>query len=202
MQLDFVSLRILGALIEKEITTPDAYPLSVNSLISGANQRSSRDPVTDYTEEDVSSALDTLIAHELVVQARDASRVARFEHRVRTVFHLRRDETAVLCLLLLRGAQTPGELRSRSDRLFQFEDPASVQATLDRLASREEPLVRALPRMPGSREIRSIHLLGAPLTDSPAAEVSRSERANLQQRLRDLEQRVKTLEERLQSETC
>lgn len=202
MQLDFVSLRILGSLIEKEITTPDTYPLSVNSLISAANQRSSRDPVTDYTEEEVRSALDTLIAHEFVVQARDASRVARFEHRVRTVFHLRRDETAVLCLLLLRGAQTPGELRSRADRLFQFEDPASVQATLDRLASREEPLVRALPRMPGSREIRSIHLLGAPLTDGPAAEVPRSERLNLQQRLRDLEQRVRTLEERLQSETC
>lgn len=198
MNLDPVSLRVLGALIEKEITTPDAYPLSVNSLVNAANQRSSRDPVTDYTEPEVRAALDTLIANELVAQARDGSRVPRFEHRIRTVLNLRRDETAVLCLLMLRGAQTPGELRSRAERMFQFEDLASLQATLDRLASRPEPLVRALARTPGSREIRSIHLLGAPSTASLPSEGHHTDEPNLQERIHDLEERVRKLEERMQ----
>ena len=108
MKLDQASLRVLGALMEKEMTTPDLYPLSVNALLAASNQRSSRDPVMDLTEEDVRAALDVLEAHELVTQAREGGRVARFEHRIRTVLTLRRDETAILCLLLLRGAQTPG----------------------------------------------------------------------------------------------
>src|SRR5580698_6190473 len=115
MQLDGNSLRVLGALMEKEMTTPDAYPLTVNALIAASNQRSSRDPVMDLTEDDVRDALGTLEVESLVVQARDMGRVPKYEHRIRTVLDLRRDETAVMCLLLLRGAQTPGELRSRSD---------------------------------------------------------------------------------------
>jgi uncharacterized protein YceH (UPF0502 family) len=202
MNLDSHSLRVLGALMEKEMTTPDAYPLSVNSLISAANQRSSRDPVMELTEDEVRTALDTLAAHELVNQARDGSRVPRFEHRIRTVLNLRRDETAVLCLLLLRGAQTPGELRSRSDRMHSFDDLASVQATLDRLAARETPLVTALPRQPGSREIRSIHLLGdaqVPARAAVEAAADPSETASLVATVQALEERVRVLEERLAS---
>jgi uncharacterized protein YceH (UPF0502 family) len=204
MNLDLNSLRVLGALMEKEMTTPDAYPLSVNSLMAAANQRSSRDPVMDLSEEEIRAALDTLAAHELVNQARDGSRVPRFEHRIRTVLNLRRDETAAVCLLLLRGAQTPGELRSRSDRMHAFDDLAAVQATLDRLASRETPLVMALPRQPGSREIRSIHLLGdtqAPVRVDQPDEIAReaSVLAGLTASVRALEQRVRMLEERLVS---
>jgi uncharacterized protein YceH (UPF0502 family) len=162
MHLDPNSQRVLGALMEKEMTTPDAYPLTVNALIAASNQRSSRDPVMDLSEDEVRTALHKLQDLELVAPARDSGRAPRYEHRIRTVLNLRRDETAVLCLLLLRGPQTPGELRSRSDRMHSFDELASLQSTLDRLASRETPLVAVLPRQPGSREARWTHLLGDP----------------------------------------
>jgi uncharacterized protein len=176
-----VEIRVLGALIEKEIATPEGYPLSLNSLVNACNQRSSRDPVMELTEEEVRQALHTLEDMGLTAAVRD-SRVAKYEHRVRTVWNLRRDETAVLCLLFLRGPQTPGELRSRADRLYSFDDLEGVQSTLERLASRpsssEEapdarntgPLVVVLPRQPGSREARYAHLLGGSIAyeSSPA----------------------------------
>jgi hypothetical protein len=180
MQLDPIQLRVLGSLIEKEITTPENYPLSLNALINACNQRSSRDPVLDLTEDQVRQALHSLEDLALTTPVRD-SRVPKYEHRIRTVLNLRRDETAVLCLLMLRGSQTPGELRSRADRLFSFDDLAAVQSTLERLAARAPheagaktggetgaetssettvPLTTILPRQPGSREARYAHLLG------------------------------------------
>lgn len=170
MVLDPIQIRVLGSLIEKEITTPDAYPLSLNALVNACNQRSSRDPVLDLTEDEVRQALHSLDGQGLVTVLHDA-RVAKFEHRIRTVLNLRRDETAVMCLLMLRGPQTPGELRSRSERLYPFDEIASVQSTLERLATREAPaeaamgnstgpLVTLLPRQPGARESRYSHLLG------------------------------------------
>ncbi len=182
MTLDAIQLRVLGSLIEKEITTPESYPLSLNALINACNQRSSRDPVLDLDEEQVRQALHALEDHGLVTAVRDA-RVAKFEHRARTVFNLRRDETAVLCLLLLRGPQTPGELRSRADRLYTFDDIAAVQSTLERLASRTEaeqarpgeitgPLTRMLSRQPGARESRYAHLLGDPAALEASAAAS------------------------------
>ena len=175
MQLDPLQLRVLGSLIEKEITTPENYPLSLNALVNACNQRSSRDPVLDLTEEEVRQAIHSLEDLALVTPVRDA-RVPKYEHRIRTVLNLRRDETAVLCLLMLRGPQTPGELRSRADRLFSFDDLAAVQSTLERLAARPAgtpsepggetgsettgPLTIILPRQPGSREARYAHLLG------------------------------------------
>ncbi len=162
MVLSPESVRVLGSLMEKEMTTPDTYPMSLNGLIAAANQRSSRDPVTDLDEQTVRSALADLETESLVVQARDGGRVTKCEHRIRTVLNLRRDETAVLCLLLLRGPQTPGELRGRSERLFSFEDPGQVQGTLERLHAREQPLVSPLSRVPGAREVRWAHLLGGP----------------------------------------
>ena len=169
MQLDPIQLRVLGSLIEKEITTPENYPLSLNALVNACNQRSSRDPVLDLTEDEVRQALHSLEDLALVTTVRDA-RVPKYEHRIRTVLNLRRDETAVLCLLMLRGPQTPGELRSRADRLYTFDDLAAVQSTLERLAARPTssetnetstgPLTTILPRQPGSREARYAHLLG------------------------------------------
>jgi uncharacterized protein len=205
MNLTPESLRVLGSLMEKEMVTPDTYPLSLNALIAAANQRSSREPVTDLTEDEVRTALDALDARELVSPARDGGRVVKFEHRIRTVLNLRRDETAILCLLLLRGPQTPGELRSRSDRMFPFNDLPQLQSALERLASREQPLVVQLARSPGSREARWAHLLGdsapqtatLPRTESPA-DLSELERlretvAALDQRVTDLEQRLAQL---------
>jgi uncharacterized protein YceH (UPF0502 family) len=178
MTLDPIQLRVLGALIEKEITTPENYPLSLNSLISACNQRSSRDPVLDLTEDEVRQAVHSLEDSGVVSPVRD-SRVPKYEHRIRTVLNLRRDETAILCLLLLRGPQTPGELRGRADRMYSFDDIGSVQSTLERMASRGSavtsdaphdtpndqatPLVVQLARQPGSRESRYAHLLGGPV---------------------------------------
>ena len=176
LQLSAVEARVLGALMEKEVTTPEYYPLSLNALVAACNQKSSREPVMQMTERDVETALRALDGMELV-RADHGSRVERYENRARTVLHLRRDETALLCLLLLRGPQTPGELRGRSDRLFEFEDIAQVNAALQRMSSagdensqRVEPLVRMLPRQPGSREARYVQLLtGADAYDAAAA---------------------------------
>jgi uncharacterized protein YceH (UPF0502 family) len=167
MTLDPISLRVLGSLIEKEIATPETYPLSLNALLAACNQRSSRDPVLDLGEEEVRQALHLLEDLGLTAVVRD-SRVAKYEHRARTVLNLRRDETAVLCLLLLRGPQTPGELRSRADRLYSFDGLEAVEGTLSRLAAEGEagglrPLVTVLARQPGSREARHAHLLGGPV---------------------------------------
>ena len=205
--LDPVSLRVLGALMEKEMTTPDVYPLTINALIAASNQRSSREPVMDLTEEQVRGALHTLEVASLVVPARSDGRVGRFEHRIRTVLNLRRDETAVLCLLLLRGPQTPGELRSRADRLFVFDDLLQVQATLDRMSSRESPIASPMNRAPGAREVRYRHLLGNEKADTehkPTVDRSQNagpthEVAQLRAALMALEERVTALESRLGS---
>lgn len=202
MKLAPESLRVLGSLMEKEMTTPDLYPLSLNALLAAANQRSSRDPVMELTEDEVRTAVHALEAEGMVAPARDASRVARYEHRIRTVLNLRRDETAILCLLLLRGPQTPGELRSRADRLHTFDDLAAVQSTLERLASREESLTVALPRAAGAREIRWAHLLGQAATQSvpvpPREDPSTLD--SLRTLIEDLELRVKRLETRAEAE--
>jgi hypothetical protein len=172
MTLDPIQIRVLGALIEKEIVTPETYPLSLNALLAACNQRSSRDPVMDLGEDEVRQALHTLEDAGLTAVVRD-SRVPKYEHRIRTVLNLRRDETAVLCLLFLRGPQTPGELRSRSDRMYSFDGLEGVESTLGRLsaastggessATELRPLVTVLPRQPGSREARYAHLLGGPV---------------------------------------
>lgn len=212
MQLDPIQLRVLGSLIEKEIATPENYPLSLNALINACNQRSSRDPVLDLTEEEVRQAIHALEDHSLVTPVRD-SRVPKYEHRIRTVLNLRRDETAILCLLMLRGPQTPGELRSRADRLHTFDDLAAVQSTLERLASRPlpeatdptatGPLTLILPRQPGSRESRYAHLLGGPPDPTSAAFTSENperfassdklDRSHPAQRLTQLEAEIATL---------
>jgi uncharacterized protein YceH (UPF0502 family) len=213
MQLDHIQLRVLGSLIEKEITTPENYPLSLNALLNACNQRSSRDPVLDLDEEQVRQALHSLEDLALTNPVRDA-RVPKYEHRIRTVLNLRRDETAILCLLMLRGPQTPGELRSRADRLFPFDDLAAVQSTLERLAARVPgetssetgPLTTILPRQPGSREARYAHLLGDP-SELPTAHSATPEKAEAgsisptaqAQRLQRLETEVAALSQALEA---
>jgi len=218
MPLSPHQLRVLGSLIEKEITTPENYPLSLNALLNACNQRSSRDPMLDLTEEEVRQALHCLEDLALVTPVRDslgkpAARVPKYEHRIRTVLNLRRDETAILCLLMLRGPQTPGELRSRADRLYTFDDLAAVQSTLERLAARTTtdeagnqttgPLTTILPRQPGSRESRYAHLLGAPpdlsVPQHDRPEAANSNSSSTTQRIIQLEAEVATLIAALQT---
>lgn len=207
--LDPIQLRVLGSLIEKEITTPEQYPLSLNALVNACNQRSSRDPVLDLSERDVFGALQSLEDMDLVSPIRDA-RVAKYEHRARTILNLRRDETALICLLLLRGPQTPGELRSRADRLFAFDDLPAVQSTLDRLANRSAsldpaapparttPLTVQLPRQAGARESRYAHLLGEAPSMAVAAVSVPSASSGSASRLDLMEAEIRALRERVE----
>ena len=170
--LDEVEARVLVALIEKEITTPDYYPLSLNALVNACNQKNNREPVMNVDEGAVREALGGLQSHRLAGPARGAdSRVSKYEHRIQEVFNLSRPETAVLCVLLLRGAQTPGELRGRTERMYRFEHLDDVQSALQHLSERDPPLARMLPRQPGTKESRYMHLLSGEVEDGiPAAQ--------------------------------
>jgi hypothetical protein len=162
-----VEARVLGALIEKEITTPEYYPISLNALTNACNQKSNRDPALHLEEGEVRKALNHLEYQSLVRSVGD-SRVTKFEHRLQDAFNFYRPEVAVLCELLLRGPQTPGELRTRASRMHAFEDLESVLSALQRLAKREPPLVTTLPRQSGTKETRYAHLLGESLPAMPA----------------------------------
>jgi uncharacterized protein YceH (UPF0502 family) len=170
--------RVLGALIEKELTTPEYYPLSLNALVNACNQKSNREPVMNLDETAVSQALRSLDKEDLAGPADSMSgRVTKYGHRLQEAFNFDRREIAVLCELLLRGPQTPGELRSRAERMYKFDDLGQVQSTLQKLAQREPPLVKLLARQPGAREARYAHLLSGdvqsaspePAADSAAA---------------------------------
>jgi uncharacterized protein YceH (UPF0502 family) len=167
-ELNPVEARVLGCLIEKEINTPEYYPLSLNATLNACNQKSSREPVMELVESDVRTALFELSQMGLVRTIADA-RVSKFEHRVRDVLNLRRDEVAVLCLLLLRGPQTSAELRGRAERMYSFDDNAAVITTLERLAAQQEPLVVLLQRQPGAREARWSHLLSGAVSEAAIA---------------------------------
>jgi hypothetical protein len=152
--------RVLGALVEKEVTTPEYYPLSLNALISACNQRSNREPVMNLGEEEVRQALHGLEDRRLAGRARGAEgRVTKYEHWLGEAFNFSRAETALICLLLLRGPQTPGELRGRTERMHRFEEIGDVLAGVQKLMEREPALVAVLPRQPGTKELRYAHLL-------------------------------------------
>jgi uncharacterized protein YceH (UPF0502 family) len=154
-QLTDVEVRVLGALIEKDITTPDYYPLSLNALVNACNQKNNREPVMTLDEDAVRNGLDSLQKKRLAGPASGAdSRVTKYEHRMQEVFNFDRREIAVLCVLLLRGPQTPGELRSRTERMYRFEALDDVIATLDRLSQRQPALAAVLPRPPGTHASR------------------------------------------------
>jgi hypothetical protein len=162
-----IETRVLGSLIEKDITTPDYYPLSLNALVNACNQKNNREPVMALDEDSVTHALATLQEKRLAGSASGAdSRVTKYEHRLQEVFNFDRREIAILCVLLLRGPQTPGELRSRTERMYRFETLDDVISTLDRLSQRQPPLAAVLPRQPGTKESRYMHLFAG---DAPAA---------------------------------
>ena len=160
MLLDAVEVRVLGSLVEKESTTPEYYPLSLNALVNACNQKSNRDPLMHLDEDSVRRALRTLAEKGLAGPADTTdSRVTKYEHHLGETFNFDRRETAILCVLLLRGPQTPGELRGRAERMHKFEDLSEVQSTLHKLMSREQLLVKVLSRQPGTKEARYVHLL-------------------------------------------
>ena len=150
--------RVLGVLVEKQATVPDTYPLSLNALLAGCNQKTARDPVMNATEADALTAIDELKARSLVFEV-SGSRVVRFEHNLGRVLGVPGQSVALLATLVLRGAQTAAELRLHSDRLHRFADVSSVEAFLEELAAKDPPLVARLPRAPGEREPRWVHLL-------------------------------------------
>lgn len=165
--------RVLGCLIEKAITTPEYYPISLNSLVMACNQKSNRNPMVSFLETTVVRALDSLRERKLASMVSEAgARVPKYRHQADEVIGLDEKDIAVLCELLVRGAQTVGELRTRGDRMFAFADLAQVQAVLDGLASRPVPLIVKLAKQPGMKECRYMHLLSGPPPPEPEGMVA------------------------------
>ena len=193
-----VETRVLGSLVEKELTTPDYYPLSLNALVNACNQKSNRDPTMNLNEDAVSQALRSLEKEGLAGPADGMdNRVTKFEHRLQEAFNFDRREIAILCELLLRGPQTPGELRSRAERMHPFDDLGQVQSTLQRLAQREPPLVKMLPRQPGTKEARYAHLLSGDVqvqASAAAPETAVTHRTADTERIARLENDLATLQ--------
>ncbi len=186
--------RILGALVEKQLTTPEYYPLTLNALVAACNQKTNREPVVSYDEQTVQKTLDVLRDKNLVyVFYGSTSRVPKYKHMLPQVFELESSETAVICVLMLRGAQTLGELRERTHRLYEFSGVGEVSETLDNLSRRDEPLVVKLERQAGQKEARYAHLLCGEVTSyQPPEKVSRNNSAD-NERIEKLEQEVTTL---------
>jgi uncharacterized protein YceH (UPF0502 family) len=197
--LNDVEVRVLGALIEKQIATPDYYPLTLNSLLAACNQRSNRDPVVNYSDQTVLDAIETLRPKHLVyINYGSESRVPKYKHRMDDHFTLDARESAIMCVLMLRGPQTIGELRTRTTRLYGFADLNEVKEVLDKLISREDDqLVAVLASQPGQKEVRYAHLLeGKPVIPEsrPAASPSGSP---LGERVAELESIVSELREQV-----
>jgi len=199
--------RVLGCLVEKQITTPEQYPLSLNAITNACNQKSNRDPVLELSEPEVQALIDTLSRKHLVLERSGfGSRVPKYQQRFCntefSVLQFTAQERAIVCELLLRGPQTPGELRSRAARMAEFDDAAQVEAALEALAARESgPLVQKLAREPGRRESRYAHLFSGPIveaargdssTSAPSASGS-SQEAIVLERLTAMEEEVRRL---------
>ena len=205
-----LEIRVLGVLVEKQLTTPDYYPLSLNALVAGCNQKSSRDPVMSVVEDEAQSALDALKERKLVTNSWGASRrVVRYSHNFPQVLDTDPGTTALLATLMLRGPQTPGELRIACERMYRFADLSSVEAYLAEMAGRPAgALVAKLPKQPGAREHRWAHLLGGPAgaaTDAPTVHAGAGTAAGDAfgaevARLRDEVAELKAMVERLREE--
>jgi hypothetical protein len=209
IRLTAAEARALGALVEKEVTTPEYYPLSLNALINACNQRSNRDPVMNLDEDDTRQALHGLENKGLAGRARSADgRVTKYEHWLGEAFNFSRAETALLCVLLLRGPQTPGELRGRTERLHRFEEISDVLAGVQKLIDREPSLAAILPRLPGTKEARYAHLLSGPVEsiietiaqsqpESAASPASDDRIAQLEAAVAELRQEVTALSHKI-----
>lgn len=206
--LSFLETRVLGVLAEKERTVPDVYPMTLNALVAGCNQKTSRDPVISTTETEVQAALDSLRAMTLVIES-SGGRVARYSHNIERVLQIPKQASALLTVLMLRGPQTAGELRINSERLHAFTDIELVETFLRELAERAAgALVAELPRQPGARENRWTHLLSGPPAPEAAAEAATrtvdapegagSEIAAMKASIADLQKDVAELKARLE----
>ncbi len=190
--LDEVEVRVLGTLMEKEATTPEYYPLSLNALVNGCNQKSNRDPVVNYDAESVEAALEGLREKKLALFITGSGRVGKYAQRISESLNLGRRESAVLCTLLLRGPQTLGEIKDRSERMFAFGDLSETEGVLEKLAEWDAgPLARKLGRQPGQKEARYTHLLAGepPLEtsfDAPASVPGHGRVAQLEAELQQL----------------
>jgi uncharacterized protein len=194
-----IEARIVGALIEKQLTTPEYYPLTLNALVAACNQKTNREPVVAYTEATVQKSLDDLREKNLAyVFYGSTSRVPKYKHILDKVFELEFSEIAVICVLILRGAQTLGELRERTGRLYEFSGLGEVNETLDNLAKREEPLVVKLERQPGQKEVRYAHLLSGEVAayQPPEKTISRGGAAD-NERIEKLEHEIENLRNEL-----
>ncbi|MDP1802732.1 MAG: YceH family protein [Bacteroidota bacterium] len=192
--LNTVELRVLGSLIEKSKTTPDYYPMTVNALTAACNQKTSRKPVVDYDEETVISALNSLKSQSIVSTAVGGSiRAVKYKHNFTTVYPLTDGELAILCLLFLRGPQTPGELNTNSARLHEFRSLEGVHDALNKLMNSTSPYVKELPRRAGQKETRFIHLLG----ETANYEEEESHEEPVRKNVSDLEARLAAVEQEL-----
>jgi hypothetical protein len=195
--LSDIETRVLGSLIEKQVTTPEYYPLTLNALTLACNQKNNRSPVTSYSENHVADAVESLREKNLAyVFYGSNSRVPKYKHVMPEVMHLSHPELALMCVLMLRGAQTLGELRGNGGRLHEFSSLEEVEETLNGLISREpEPLVVRLPRQPGQKDARYAHLLSGEINVEALAEPERvvSRRANLEERVESLAAEVEKL---------
>ena len=200
--LDPVELRILGSLMEKQLSTPEYYPLTLNALVAATNQKSNREPVMELSESEIERALNRLQDEKLVWRVM-GGRVVRFDHNLDALWHINRREKALLTLLFLRGPQTAGEMRGRSDRLHSFDSVAEAEQVLRDLAAQSEPLVRQLPRRPGQKEERWAHLAGGEvaIVDEPVVSSSSSPSSGepLSVRVQRLEESVAALTEELRA---
>jgi uncharacterized protein YceH (UPF0502 family) len=195
-QLSPLETRVLGTLYEKQHTVPDSYPLTLNALVSGCNQKTSRSPVMEATDAEVQAAIDSLKAANLVIET-SGSRVARYSHNMERVLQVPSQSAAILAVLMLRGPQTAGELRINCERLHSFADISAVQGFLDELAGK---FVVQLPRLPGARENRWAHLLGgAPAIEDakPPAEDLKATVARLESELAALQEKVERIARQL-----
>ena len=197
--LDDTELRVLGSLMEKSRTTPDYYPMTVNSLIAACNQKTSRNPVVQYNEETVVLALNTLKRRGLISTATGGTdRVVKYKHNFAIVYPVIPSQVAIICLLILRGPQTPGEINTNSGRLYEFESIEEVQEMLENLASGDIPFIKQLPRRPGQKEVRYMHLLSGVTEwneDEFAQEPAKRSSGELEARVAKLEQELAELRE-------
>jgi uncharacterized protein len=189
MDLSLLETRVLGTLLEKQHVVPDSYPLTLNALVSGCNQKTSRSPVMEVSEAEVQASLDALKRGNLVIES-SGGRVARYAHNLEAVLKVPSQSAAILTSLMLRGPQTPGELRITCERLHRFADISAVEAFLQELAARPAgTLVAQLPRLPGAREVRWAHLLSG----APSAETVPARAETLEDRVARLEAEVAEL---------
>ena len=192
-----IEARILGSLVEKQVTTPEYYPLTINALTAACNQKNNRNPVTSYSEEQVAQALETLREKNLAyVFYGSTSRVPKYKHVMPEVMHLSSAEMALMCVLMLRGPQTPGELRGSASRLHEFTGLEEVEQTLNGLISRDEPLVARLTRQPGQKEVRFVQLLSGSVDVETFVEAERTAsvpRRSSSDQIERLEQKVDAL---------